>query len=224
MAERAMAQTEQQSRRSPPRARRHPVRDYSRFVTVMKFLLPTLAAGLIVLLAIWSQIRIEDGRFRIGVADVPPTQIDRLSMISPRFEGIDDRNRPFTVTAEEASQVKDDEDLIDLVRPQADMTLENGTWIALSAEHGRFQRSTRQLQLVGQVSLFQDQGYELHAESVAIDFSAGSAVSDTPVHGQGPSGDLAGEGLKLTEKGQIIELTGKSRVTLYADRATEAAP
>lgn len=224
MAERATTRMEPQSRRSPPRARHRQVRDYSRFVAVMKFLLPAVAAGLVVLLAIWSQIRIEDGRFRIGVADVAPTQIDRLSMISPRFEGIDDRNRPFTVTAEEASQVKDNEDLIELVRPQADMTLENGTWVALTAEKGRFQRSTRRLQLDGEVSLFQDQGYELHVESVAIDFSSGSAVSDTPVYGQGPSGELAGEGLKFTDRGQIIELTGKSRVTLSAGRRSEATP
>ena len=86
MAEEAMARLNAPAR-SLPRGRRH-VRDYSRFVTAMKFVLPILAAGLIALLAVWSQIRIEDGRFRIGMASIAPTQIDRLSMVNPRFQGI----------------------------------------------------------------------------------------------------------------------------------------
>ena len=223
MAEEAMARLNAPAR-PQPRDRRRRVRDYSRFVTAMKFVLPVLAAGLIALLAVWSQIRIEDGRFRIGMASIAPTNIDRLSMVNPRFQGIDDQNRPFTVTAAEASQVKGNDDLIDLVRPQADITMENGSWMAVSADSGRYQRSTRQLQLDGRVSLFQDQGYELHVDSIAVDFAAGNAVSDTAVVGQGPAGELSGEGLKVADKGAVIELTGKSRVLLYQGIQQERLP
>jgi lipopolysaccharide export system protein LptC len=223
MAEEAIGRLNSPAR-PQPRDRRRRVRDYSRFVTAMKFLLPVLAAGLIALLAVWSQIRIEDGRFRIGMADIAPTEIDRLSMVNPRFQGIDDQNRPFTVTAKEASQVKENDDLIDLVQPQADITLENGSWMAVSADSGRYQRSTRELQLDGKVSLFQDQGYELHVESIAVDFAAGSAVSDTAVMGQGPAGELSGEGLRVADKGAVIELTGKSRVLLYQGIGQEQLP
>lgn len=223
MAEEAMARLDAPAR-PRPRDRRRRVRDYSRFVTAMKFVLPVLAAGLIALLAFWSQIRIEEGRFRIGSASIAPTDIDRLSMVNPRFQGIDDQNRPFTVTAAEASQVKGNDDLIDLVRPQADITMENGSWMAVSADSGRYQRSTRQLKLDGRVSLFQDQGYELHVNSIAVDFAAGSATSDTSVVGQGPAGELSGEGLKVTDKGAVIELTGKSRVLLYQGIRQERLP
>jgi lipopolysaccharide export system protein LptC len=186
--------------------------------------LPLLAAGLIALLAFWSQIRIEEGRFRIGSASIAPTNIDRLSMVNPRFQGVDDQNRPFTVTAAEASQVKGNDDLIDLVHPQADITLANGNWMAVSADSGRYQRSTRQLRLDGKVSLFQDRGYELHVESIAVDFAAGSAVSDSAVMGQGPAGELSGEGLRIVDKGAVIELTGKSRVLLYQGIGQEQLP
>lgn len=222
MVEEAMARLNPPAR-SQPRDRRH-VRDYSRFVTAMKFALPILAAGLIALLAVWSQIRIEDGRFRIGMANIAPIDIDRLSMVNPRFQGIDDQNRPYTVTAAEASQVKGNDDLIDLVRPQADMTMTNGAWMAVSADSGRFQRSTKHLELNGKVSLFQDQGYELHVESIAVDFDLGKAASDTAVTGQGPSGELSGEGLRVADKGAVIELTGKSRVLLYQGISQEKLP
>ncbi|HWA41822.1 MAG TPA: LPS export ABC transporter periplasmic protein LptC [Hypericibacter adhaerens] len=222
MAEEAMARLDRPAR-PRPRDRRH-VRDYSRFVTAMKFILPMLAAGLIALLAVWSQIRIEDGRFRIGSADIAPTDIDKLSMVNPRFQGIDEQNRPYTVTAAEASQVKGNDDLIDLVRPQADITMQDGTWLSVSANAGRYQRSTKHLQLNGQVSLFQDQGYELHVDAIAVDFVAGNAMSDSAVTGQGPTGELAGEGLRVADKGAVIQLTGKSRVLLYQGAKPERIP
>jgi lipopolysaccharide export system protein LptC len=222
MAEEAMARLSSPAQR--PRDRRRQVRDYSRFVTALKFVLPVLAAGLIVLLAVWSQIRIEDGRFRIGTANIAPTDIDKLSMINPRFQGIDEQNRPYTVTAAEASQVKGNDDLIDLVRPQADITMDDGNWISVSADSGRYQRSTRHLELDGQVSLYQDQGYELHVESIAVDFDRGNAVSQTMVTGQGPAGELSGEGLQIHDRGAVIQLTGKSRVLLYPDASKEKQP
>jgi lipopolysaccharide export system protein LptC len=222
MAEEAMARLSSPARQ--PRDRRRHVRDYSRFVTALKFVLPVLAAGLIVLLAVWSQIRIEDGRFRIGSASIAPTDIDKLSMINPRFQGIDDQNRPYTVTASEASQVKGDDDLIDLVRPQADITMGNGEWLSVLADTGRYQRSTRHLQLDGEVSLYQDKGYELHVESIAVDFDLGNAVSQTAVTGQGPAGELSGEGLKVQDRGAVIQLTGKSRVLLYPGVSKEKMP
>lgn len=204
------------------RRRRRQVRRHTRFVAVMKYLLPLLAAGLVVMLALWSQIRIDEGRFRIGMTEVAPIEVDKLTMSNPRFEGIDDRNRPFTVTADEASQVKDNAEVVDLSRPQADMTMEDGAWVALSADKGQFRRDAELLALEGSVSLFQDRGYELHTDRVRIDFNAGTAVSDSPVFGQGPVGELTGDGLKLSDKGAIIELTGDARIVFYPNRQETA--
>ena len=198
--------------------RRRQVRRYTRFVAVMKYLLPILAAGLVLMLALWSQIRIDEGRFRIGMTEVAPIEVDKLTMSNPRFEGIDDRNRPFTVTADEASQAKDNADLVELSRPQADMTMEDGTWVALSADKGQFHRDAQLLSLEGSVSLFQDRGYELHTDQVRIDFNTGTAVSNAPVFGQGPVGELSGDGLKLSDKGAVIELLGDAHLVFHPDR------
>jgi lipopolysaccharide export system protein LptC len=200
------------------RQRRRQVRRYTRFVSVLKYLLPIVAAGLVLMLALWSQIRIDEGRFRIGMTEVATIEVDKLTMSNPRFEGIDDRDRPFTVTADEASQVKDDADIVELKRPQADMTMEDGTWLALSADTGRYLREAQQLSLEGSVSLFQDRGYELHTDRVSIDFNAGTAESSSRVFGQGPVGELSGSGLKLSEKGAVIQLLGESRILFYPDR------
>lgn len=200
------------------RQRRRQVRRYTRFVSVLKYLLPIVAAGLVLVLALWSQIRIDEGRFRIGMTDVATIAVDKLTMSNPRFEGIDDRDRPFTVTADEANQAKEDANIIELTRPQADMTMENGTWLALSADAGRYLREAEQLSLEGSVSLFEDRGYELHTDQVRIDFNAGTAESDTQVFGQGPVGELSGSGLKLSDRGAVVELLGKSRVLFYPNR------
>jgi lipopolysaccharide export system protein LptC len=200
------------------RQRRRQVRRHTRFVSVLKYLLPIVAAGLVLMLALWSQIRIDEGRFRIGMTEVATIEVDKLTMSNPRFEGIDDRDRPFTVTADEASQVKDDTDIVELKRPQADMTMEDGTWLALSADTGRYLRGAQRLSLEGSVSLFQDRGYELHTDRVSIDFNAGTAESSSRVFGQGPVGELSGSGLKLSEKGAVIQLLGESRILFHPDR------
>jgi lipopolysaccharide export system protein LptC len=200
------------------RQRRRQVRRYTRFVSVMKYLLPILAAGLVVMLGLWSQIRIDEGRFRIGMTEVAPVEVDKLTMSNPRFEGIDDRNRPFTVTADEASQIKDNADAVELTRPQADMTMADGTWVALNADKGHYRRAEQLLSLEGSVSLFQDRGYELHTDRVVIDFKTGTAVSEMPVFGQGPVGELSGDGLKLSDKGAVIELTGDAHLVFHPNR------
>ena len=117
-----------------------PGQGYTRFVTVMKIALPMLAAGLVVLLAVWSQFNLQETRFTLGVTEVAPDQIESLNMVNARFDGIDEKNRPYSVTAELVTQAGESADTIELTGPKADITLESGAWIALTADSGAFSR------------------------------------------------------------------------------------
>src|SRR5688572_5329247 len=108
------------------RRRRGPLIGYATAVTALKILLPGIAIGLILLVALWPQYLLEGGRFQIVATPSGEAGIDRLSMVNPHFKGSDSRNRPFTVTAERATQDLTDDKLMHLARPQAAMTLEDG--------------------------------------------------------------------------------------------------
>jgi lipopolysaccharide export system protein LptC len=202
----------------PPRGharRAAPRRGYRLFVTMMKFLLPTAAAGLIVVVALWSQFNLDETRFRIGAVRLSTEDVESVRMVNPRYEGIDEKSRPFSITADLATQPDGASDTIDLAAPKADITLSDGAWIAISAESGRYERQAGTLELKGAVSLFHDAGYELHTNSARIDLKQRSAVGQEKVEGQGPSGELQGQGFALTEGGESVQLTGQSRVVLY---------
>lgn len=187
---------------------------YSVFVGLLKLLLPALAVALVLLVVVWPQVHDGDNRFRIGISELGPGEADSLSMVNARFEGVDDENRPFTITADVATQAAGEPDLIELQLPKADITLADGAWVALSARSGRYHRAAKRLELSGEVSLFHDRGFELHTTAAEIDLDSGVASGDRPVSGQGPSGTLAAEGFRVEAGGERIVFTGASRLEM----------
>jgi lipopolysaccharide export system protein LptC len=204
----------------PPHLLRH-----SRMVAAMRLVLPALAALLLALLALWSKFGLDGNRLLLDVRSAGRTTIDSMTMSNPHFEGIDEKKRPFNVTAEKATQLDKNGDVVDLHGPQADITLENGAWLALSADNGRYQRKEQLLNLGGGVSVFHDQGYELHTPVLRVDLATNRASSNQPVQGQGPAGNLTGEGLVISEGGKRMLLTGRSHMKLLAtDQLGTAVP
>jgi lipopolysaccharide export system protein LptC len=199
----------------PRRARRRtPLIGYPAAMTALKIALPALAVALLVLVALWPQYLLVGGRFQLVADPSGEAVLDRLSMVNPHFKGRDLSNRPFTVSAESAVQDSDDEELILLAKPQAEITLENGAWVAMKAAQGFYRRDQELLRLTGGVELFHDQGYEIHTPSAAIDLNGGTAEGHEPVDAQGPFGALTSQGFRVAERGDIVEFTGKSRLVL----------
>jgi lipopolysaccharide export system protein LptC len=197
----------------PPRLSR---RDrYSFFVVVMKVALPALAAALLLLLVAWPQLDPSNDRLGLDLSDLSIEQPDKLSMLNARFSGFDEKNQPFVVTADVASQSPEDENLVSLELPKADLTLEEGAWIALTASEGLFDRAEETLRLAGQVSFYHDRGIELHSESALIDLKAGQASGEDAVTGHGYFGKIEAEGFEMNDRGARILFTGRSSLLVY---------
>jgi len=104
---------------------------------------------------------------------------------------------------------------VTLVMPKADITLEDGTWLVLTANEGVFARGEKKLNLAGNVNLYHDSGYEFRTARAAIDLAAGIAEGNDPVDGQGPFGQLRAAGFRMVNKGKVIHFLGKSKLTLF---------
>ncbi len=196
---------------------------YSRFVATMKVVLPALAVAIILLVLAWPRLVPDDSRFRIGLSDLSPGAADTLSMVKPRFRGRDSHDRPFTIVAQKATQLAADSTHITLDRPEADITLADGAWVALTADSGTYRRQAKTLALSGNVSLFHDQGFEMHTTRAQIDLGEGSAHSDSPVEGHGPAGVLSAQGFRVRDQGRTIVFTGESRLVVRGG-AGEGSP
>jgi lipopolysaccharide export system protein LptC len=182
---------------------------------MMKFLLPAFAVVLMGLVVIWPKLDPGAARFRIGYSTIAPADIENPRMVAARFTGVDAADRPFTVTADTATQVAADSPLVDLDNPHADIVLANGSWVALSAPAGTYNETTHDLELRQQVNLFHDGGYEFHTASAHIDLKAGTAHGDVPVEGQGPFGHIASEGFRVLERGKTVVFTGRARLVTH---------
>ncbi|WP_375594215.1 LPS export ABC transporter periplasmic protein LptC [Algihabitans albus] len=190
---------------------------YSVFVSTMKVLLPAVAVGLVLLIAIWPQIETSSG-FRLDavehLSDAPIPE--EATMINPRYEGIDENRRPFMITADVARQLQpNDRETIDMQSPAADLFDDAGKWLAITADNGVYRRDQEVLLLDGNVNIFHDDGYELQTEQAVVDLATDLATSSTPTFGQGSFGTITSEGLRVEERGARVFFTGRAHMVLY---------
>ncbi len=182
-------------------------------VRLAKFLFPVLGVGLLVGIAVWPEIgRMEDSA-RVSFRRVIQAQPDAVRLVEPRYQGVDEQNRPFTVTADVAAQT-DAPDIVDLSQPRADILLTDGSWVLLESRDGRFDKARNLLDLSGDVTLWQDGGNMLVTATANVQLGEGSASGNSPVAAQGPFGTLVSEGFRLTERGQVVVFTGRARAVL----------
>jgi len=205
------------SRRKPQPPRLSGRNSYSLFVSSMKLVLPALAAGLVLLVIAWPQLVPDITRSGLDFKKFARDQAKTLNMLNARYSGIDEKNQPFEVAADLATQAPDNENVVELQHPKANIRTTEGDLVALSARLGLYDREVETLDLSGKVHLTHDKGFDIVTETATVDLKDGSASGDSAISGQGPSGELQAEGFRLRERGQIIVFTGKSRLLIYPD-------
>lgn len=187
----------------------------SRAVAVLKVTLPLIALVLLGLVLAWPQLNPDPREFRLGSSTNLGTDIatDASRMMRPRYVGTDENNQPFSVVAETATHAGS-ADRILLSAPKADVTMKDGSWVAVNAKEGLYDRIAQTLGLRGEVQVFHDAGYDFRTESADIDMAAGTARGDKAVDGQGPFGHIQAEGFEILDKGDRILFSGKARLEL----------
>ncbi|MGD9538271.1 MAG: LPS export ABC transporter periplasmic protein LptC [Alphaproteobacteria bacterium] len=194
---------------------------YSAFVGVMRYALPLSAVLLLGLIVVWPLVSGREDGFRVTYS-TSVQEDGSLKMLNARYIGTDDKGQPYTVTAVEAVPNAVDTTLVSLKTLAADMFVKDGSWLAMTANEGLYDRDASTLDLAGDVTLFSDEGHELHTESAHIEIAAGTADGDRPVAGQGPLGLIEGDAFRVTERGDNLFLFGNVKVTVFPKGANEA--
>jgi lipopolysaccharide export system protein LptC len=188
---------------------------HSRLVGLMKLLLPAVALGVIAVIVVWPQLGTDRGQLRLGeTRGIAAGDAERLRMVKARYIGLDDDMRPYVITADEAVQASGDANAVDLDNPKADMTVEGGDWVILTARTGVYYRDNGIVDLKGDVTFNHDNGSMVRTKTARLDVRAGSASGDDPTEAQGPSGEVHGEGFRVRDRGQIYVFTGRASAVL----------
>jgi|JI10StandDraft_1071094.scaffolds.fasta_scaffold170206_1 lipopolysaccharide export system protein LptC len=197
----------------PAQPRRHDTR-YSQVVSLLRYLLPILAIALLALVAIWPQIHRGVDGFRLQTLKLDPSDISTLRMSNARYQGVDERNRPYLLTAVGAVQNPRDKNFVALEAPKADLKLENGAGVTVVAESGIYDGSGKKLDLMGKVRVTRDDGYVFETEVARVDLRSGVVEGNDPVLGHGPGGTVRADGFRVLQKGEVVEFKGQSRLLL----------
>ena len=184
-------------------------------VGLMKWSFPFIALLLIILVVAWPHLMPDDRAFRLGFAVLETRESHDPSMVNARFHGTDSESRPYSITADFARNLTAKALKVELEMPKADIALEDGTWLVLTADTGTFMRQEKTLDLVGSVNLFHDTGYEFNTPVAQIDLEAGTASGDEAIAGHGPFGTLNAQGFLIRTDTNSLLFKGKSKLVLY---------
>ena len=187
---------------------------YTRFVSSTKWVLAALAVVLTCMILFYPVFR-KDSGLRIAFTSIQkkgagsPTQ-----MIGAKFHGLDKDNQPFNLVSDTAAQI--DDNTVELIKLNGDITLNSGSWLSLSANKGIYKIKDSQLDLNGSIEMFNEAGYEFRTEVMHVDMGKKTAVTHEEVRGQGPLGTLhAVGGATMDNNAHIITFAGPVFVTLY---------
>jgi len=191
---------------------------YSLMVRRLRIILPTIAVLTVGIVVLWPKIH------ALFVQPTKTTTDERQAkMVNGRYVGSDSHGRPYTVTYDSALQPPGGGP-IEMTNPTAELTLQNGHWVAVKAEQGRYDQQAGLIDLSGHVELFHDDGYRFMTEKAHVEFNKNLVWGERAVTGRGPRGEVVGRGFRVINNGDSIVITGPARLLLRPDAAQMPQP
>lgn len=183
-------------------------------VRVAKYVLPVVALGLLSSIALWPELSRTVANGRVTWRRLTAISTSAGTMLQPRYHGLDERGRPYTVSADTANRVGPLR--IDLKAPVGDVTLENGTWMLLRARSGVFMQHVNELDLQDHVFLYRGDGTTMTSATATMNLKQGAGTSSDYTHAEGPFGVLDAQGFTMVDKGAVVQFHGPAKLVMNA--------
>lgn len=186
---------------------------YSRFVDLMKFLLPATAVVLIALVALWPQLTGGYGSLIMPILTGERIDVgDAMRMHQPRYSGLNRNSERYELVADAAIIDPDRPNRIHLETLAADLDRDDASDLRLTARSGIYYRSLEKLKLQGDIELTTTDGYRFTTQSAEISLSRGRVVGDERVAGAGPAGTLEADRFEISKGGDVLRFEGRVKV------------
>lgn len=155
-------------------------------IRILNILLPILIGLLAAYLVLAPLTKGQEISFLLDKNKVEVAK-ERMQARSARYQGQDDKGRPFLLTAETALQASGSDPTVVIQGIRARITLDAGPAI-LEAPRARYNIDTQKLALEGPVRFRSGEGYRLGAGLSVIDLGAQTLVSNQPATLIAPDG------------------------------------
>lgn len=188
---------------------------YSRYVSLMKIVLPIGIVLAIVCAVAWPYVQTLNTA-ELAIVDTSHPEIRENRMVHPHYLSTDGKGQPFQVDAEWAKNQS--ASLSDLVNPEGSMTVFEGETYKLKAKKGHYDSENKTLDLTDGVILTSTDGYEVKTQEAHVTIENKVIEGDSYIEGEGPAGAIMGKnGFKIENrpKGKkVITLKGPSRIVI----------
>jgi len=189
---------------------------YTKFVKASRQFLWILLVILLLVVVAYPLMNADRAGVRMAFSTDESVEDEQPIMRNPRFQGVDEEQQPFMVTADYAVQ-KSVEEIV-LHKLKADLSSNDDSWMMVEAGSGQLFLEKRKMLLKDKVYFYHDKGYEFETEGMNIDLAAGQATSDNPISGQTMAGYIKAERFSLKDRGQTMRFDGKVNMKIYPSR------
>lgn len=198
----------------------------SRLVRRLRIALPVMALVLVAAFLFNTKSNEVDQAFLDDFKDVSASA-EELRMASPRFAGVDDKGKPFEITAEAALQNTNVEDVVSLERPKAVQGDDDESTV-VTAQKGVYRSDVNILELENDVTLQHEVGadkYIFRSPAATVSIKDEIVTSDAGVGGEGDDGStLQADRMKAYNAEGRVVFEGNVRMRIYPKKTKSDTP
>ncbi len=178
------------------------------------FLLIGAAAVLILIPTIFKAVELYEDAFMVkSKIKVDKIDFEKKSVIKPKYYGVDDKNQPYLIKANTATQQK--ENLVRLETVNGEITLNDKSKVKVRSNEGYVHtENEKKTDLYGAVYVHSDKGYEAWTEVAHIDFGKNTIFGPQKVKAKSDRGTATGQRFVLNYDTKIITLYGKPHLII----------
>ena len=155
----------------------------------------------------------------VGVGFRKAVILDACSMLdlsyasSLRYNGYNAKGQPFKIESKRGTEVSKKEIIFDA--PEVAMDLKKGETLNIEAKQGIFDKSSKMMELSGDVQLTHANGLTLRTTRATINVGDGSAKNDAPIVGSTERAHIKAHGFRTEGTNQLVFL-GNPELTIRA--------
>lgn len=183
---------------------------HDRLIGVMKIALPSFIGVLLAYLAMAPLSKTHDISFILDKNKVDVAK-ERMKLQSARYQGQDNKGRPFTVIAGSAVQPTSQSPIVDINDMSANIQLTDGP-ASIKADRGNYNMESQQVAVVGPVLVNGPDNYKLTTSDVTVDLGDKMMQSRGAAQGTMPLGTFSGDALSADLDQRKVTLTGRARL------------
>jgi lipopolysaccharide export system protein LptC len=183
---------------------------HDRLIGVMKVALPSIIGVLLAYLAVAPLSKTHDISFILDKNKVDVAK-ERMKLQSARYQGQDNKGRPFTINAGSAVQPTSQSPIVDINSMSANIQLNDGP-ATIQAQRGNYNLESQKVAVVGPILVNGPDNYRLTTSDVTVDLSDKTMESRGAAQGTMPLGTFSGDALSADLDQKKVTLTGRARL------------